>query len=81
MEGDFLKEKLEAAGVSVFVPDVEKIELIHKAIFSEAVVGNVSDETKSLFIGVIDEFARQGAQNVILKFSADCQLRVLTLRE
>lgn len=57
MEGDFLKEKLEA------------------------VVGNVSDETKSLFIGVIDEFARQGAQNVILKFSADCRLRVLTLRE
>ena len=57
MEGDFLKEKLEA------------------------VVGNVSDETKSLFIGVIDEFARQGAQNVILTFSADCRLRVLTLRE
>lgn len=66
MEGDFLKEKLESVGISVIVPDAEKIELIHKTIFSEAVVGNVSDETKSLFIGVIDEFAQQGAQSVIL---------------
>ena len=66
MEGDFLKEKLEAAGISVIVPDPEKVDLIHKAIFTEAVVGNVSDETKRLFIGVIDEFARQGVQGVIL---------------
>ena len=66
LEGDFLKEKLEAAGISVIVPEPEKVDLIHKAIFTEAVVGNVSDETKSLFIGVIDEFARQGAQGVIL---------------
>ena len=66
LEGDFLKEKLEAAGIYVIVPELEKVDLIHKAIFTEAVVGNVSDETKSLFISVIDEFARQGAQGVIL---------------
>lgn len=66
MEGDFLKEKLEAAGISVIVPDPEKIELIHKAIFSEAVVGNVSDETKAMFIDVINELTGRGAQGVIL---------------
>lgn len=66
MEGDFLKEKLEGAGISVIVPDPEKIELIHKAIFTEAVVGNVSEETKTLFIDVINEFAARGAEGVIL---------------
>ena len=66
MEGDFLKEKLEAEEISVIVPDAEKIDLIHKAIFTEAVVGTVSEETKSIFIEIIDEFARQGAQGMIL---------------
>ena len=66
MEGDFLKEKLESVGISVIVPDEEKIDTIHKAIFTEAVVGNVSDETKAMFIDVINEFIARGAQGVIL---------------
>ena len=66
MEGDFLKEKLESADVSVIVPDAESIELIHKAIFNEAVVGKVRPETKAMFIDVIDALAKQGAQGVIL---------------
>lgn len=66
MEGDFLKEKLEAAGIDVIVPAVDKIDLIHQAIFSEAVVGEVSAETKKMFIEVIDELADRGAQGVIL---------------
>ncbi len=66
MEGDFLKEKLEAAGVSVVVPDEEAIEQIHQAIFNEAVVGKVRPNTKKMFIDVIDDFAKQGAQGVIL---------------
>jgi len=57
---------LEAADISVIVPDENKIELIHRAIFSEAVVGKVSNETKALFIDVINELAQLGAQGVIL---------------
>ena len=66
MEGDFLKEKLESAGVSVMVPDADKIELIHRSIFSEGVVGKVSCETRALFADVINEMAQQGAQGVVL---------------
>lgn len=66
MEGDFLKEKLEAAGVSVVVPDGEAIEQIHQAIFNEAVAGKVRSKTKNMFIDVIDDLAKQGAQGVIL---------------
>lgn len=66
MEGDFLKEKLEAAGVSVVVPDEEAIAQIHQAIFTEAVVGKVKSKTKNMFIDVIDDLAKKGAQGVIL---------------
>lgn len=66
MEGDFLKERLESAGVSVIVPDAEKIERIHMAIFNEAVVGKVSCETKALFVDVINEMVQRGARGVIL---------------
>lgn len=66
MEGDFLKERLESAGVSVIVPYAEKIEPIHMAIFNEAAVGKVSCETKALFVDVINEMAQRGARGVIL---------------
>ena len=36
MEGDFLKEKLNAAGIQVVVPRKEQFDVIHKSIFEEA---------------------------------------------
>ena len=53
-------------GISVIVPDAEKVDLIHKVIFTEVVVGNVSDEAKDMFVDVINELAGRGAQGVIL---------------
>ncbi len=66
MEGEFLKEKLEDAGMNVVVPDAEQMERIHEAIFREACVGNIKEETRNLFRQVILDLKRRGAQGVIL---------------
>jgi len=66
MEGDFLKEKLETAGIAVVVPPADAMEWIHEAIFTEACVGDIKEETKEMFRGAIRDLELAGAQGVIL---------------
>ena len=66
MEGDFLAEKLEAAGIAVVVPDEEDFAPIHEVIFTENFDGQTSREVKDLFRRVISGLEQKGAQGIIL---------------
>lgn len=66
MQGDFLKEKLFEAGISVLVPTEERMQQIHDAIFSEAPLGKVRDETKRMLYDVVAELRRCGARGIVL---------------
>ena len=66
MEGDFLKEKLTAAGIDVIVPPADEIEKIHHAIFTEGCVGNIKEETRTMFLHVMCGLKQRGAQGIIL---------------
>ncbi|MBQ4650092.1 MAG: amino acid racemase [Firmicutes bacterium] len=66
MEGDFLKEKLNEAGIGVVVPSPEKIGRIHEVIFNEPCMGEPRPEIREMFREVIDEMKLQGAQCIIL---------------
>jgi len=66
MEGDFLKERLTAAGIDVVVPPADAMEWIHEAIFTEACVGYIKEETGTMFREIILDLKDRGAQGVIL---------------
>lgn len=61
MEEPFLKERLEAAGLRVDVPDVVDRAFIHEAIRNELLKGIFSPATKGRFLSIIDSLARGSA--------------------
>lgn len=66
MEGDFLKEKMNAAGIEVAVPDSDRFGEINDAIFGEGCTGRIKEETKEMFRSVISELKEQGAGGIVL---------------
>jgi aspartate racemase len=63
MEGAFLRERIEARGVEVVVPDERDRAEVHRAIFDELSNGVVRDETRQWFTDLI---ARLGSEVVVL---------------
>ncbi|UYG07180.1 aspartate/glutamate racemase family protein [Halomonas sp. M4R1S46] len=66
MELAFYRERLEARGIEVLVPDAAQREVIHAVIFQELCQGVIKPESKVAYLGVVDSLAQRGAQGVIL---------------
>jgi aspartate racemase len=66
MTQDFYKERLEARGISVMIPDAKGVELVNRVIYSELCVGIISEESRRQFAKIIREMKAGGAEGVIL---------------
>ena len=66
MEGSFYKEKLQANGIELIVPEKLDREIIHNKIMNELVLGNFRDETCQLYYNICQKMHRQGAESIIL---------------
>jgi aspartate racemase len=66
MERRFYRQRLEAMGIEVVVPDEAARALVHDAIHGELVVGRFEPATKRAFLDAISELQSRGAQGVIL---------------
>ncbi len=67
MEQNFYKGRLsEKYGLNVQVPNGEDRRLVHDAIYQELCLGKVQTSTRTEFLRIIDVFAQQGAEGVIL---------------
>lgn len=67
MEDTFYKGRLESDyQIKVETPDAPDRDLIHRVIYEELCQGVVSDTSRRAFLKVIDKFASQGVQGVIL---------------
>lgn len=67
MEQDFYKGRLaDRHGLSVFVPDEEDRETIHRVIYDELCLGVVKEESRQRFVAIINRLVAAGAQGVIL---------------
>jgi len=67
MEEDFYKNRLRTGfGLSVIVPDKLDRDSIHKIIFEELELGIIKKESRKVFIRIIHELMREGAQGIIL---------------
>jgi aspartate racemase len=66
MEKPFYQRALAEKGIQVMVPDPDERELANDVIYNELVTGDVRDESRQAFVGIIGRLARRGAQGVIL---------------
>lgn len=66
MEQDFYKQKLYDRGFEVLIPQAEDRIKINDIIFHELCLGIVSEESRKVYLNIIDRLAQEGAQGVIL---------------
>lgn len=66
MEQAFFRDRLEAHGIRIVVPDEPQRQYIHSVIYSELCRGVINPDSKSAFLNVIASLADRGAEGVIL---------------
>lgn len=66
MEGEFYRERIEATGIAVDVPDPGQRERIHRVIYDELCVGRILDGSRDEYRRIIAGLVEAGAQGVIL---------------
>ena len=66
MERRFYRQRLEAMGIELVVPDEAARAFVHDAVYGELVVGRFEPATKRAFLEVIAELQSRGAQGVVL---------------
>tara|TARA_R110002167_G_scaffold299774_2_gene504118 strand:+ start:683 stop:1372 length:690 start_codon:yes stop_codon:yes gene_type:complete len=66
MEQDFYRERIEAQGIEVIVPERNARDLVHSVIYQELCLGNINADSKARFLNIVDALAAAGAEAVIL---------------
>lgn len=66
MEQTFYRERLEANGIEVLIPDESQRTMIHSVIYDELCQGVISPQSKAEYLHVVASLAHRGAQGVIL---------------
>ena len=67
MEQDFYKRRLiDQYGLNVIVPDQDERKAVNRIIYDELTMGVIRDDSRRVYVDVIDQLAAGGAQAVIL---------------
>ncbi len=66
MEAPFIRQRLEARGLKVIIPDEEQRQQVHEIIFAELCQGEVRPASRGVYQAVIADLVAAGAQGVIL---------------
>lgn len=66
MTEDFYTTRLQAAGLTVLIPEAEQRADIHRIIYEELCQGKILDTSRARYIEIISALADKGAEGVIL---------------
>ena len=77
MEQDFYKERLIKQGIEVLIPNAEDRKEIHRIIYEELCLGIVRDESRRIYLDIMDKLAEAGAEATI----EGCTKIVLLVRQ
>ncbi|NLY19769.1 MAG: aspartate/glutamate racemase family protein [Tissierellia bacterium] len=66
MEQDFYKAIIIESGIEVITPEKEDIETINSIIFDELCLGVISEESKEVYLRILDKLVERGAEGIIL---------------
>lgn len=67
MEQPFIRDRLiNKHGIETIIPNEQQRNNIHNIIYNELVKGIINDESRKIYIEIIEDLKRQGAEGVIL---------------
>jgi aspartate racemase len=66
MEQAFYRDRIEAAGIGVIVPDADDRERVHRVIYEELCLGRLFKDSREDYRRIIAALVARGAQGVIL---------------
>ena len=67
MEEDFYKNRLiQRHSLEVIIPQAQEREIVNRVIFDELVKGKIRQDSKELYLGIIENLVRDGAEGIIL---------------
>ncbi|MGY4876348.1 aspartate/glutamate racemase family protein [Vreelandella aquamarina] len=66
MEQAFYRERLEAHGIEVLVPDEAQRDDVHRIIYEELCRGVLEDTSRTTYLAVVEALTQRGADGVIL---------------
>jgi len=67
MEQDFCKGRIvQKHGIGVLIPGRDDRQIVHRVIYDELCLGEVSESSREQYVRIIEDLARQGAEAVVL---------------
>jgi aspartate racemase len=66
MELDFYRERIERHGIEVVVPDLHDRQMVHDIIYQELCLGKIDDDSREVYLAIIDRLRAQQIDGVIL---------------
>ena len=66
MQQDFYKNVLIRQGIEVIIPNDDDVDVVNRIIYDELCLGKILEESKAVYLDIIHELARNGAQGIIL---------------
>ena len=66
MEQHFYVDRIARHGIGVVVPSADDREVVHRVIYDELVLGEVRDESRTAYRGVIERLVARGAEGIVL---------------
>lgn len=66
MEQAFYRDRLEAAGIEVVIPDEAQRNTVHQVIYEELCRGEINPASREAYLDIVAALAERGAQAVIL---------------
>lgn len=66
MERPFYRERLEAHGIEVLVPDADDRRAVHAIIYDELVQGVIRPESRAVYAQIIERLVARGSEGIIL---------------
>ena len=66
MQQDFYKNILIRQGIEVIVPNDDDVDVVNRVIYDELCRGKIFEKSKAVYLDIIQELVRNGAQGIIL---------------
>lgn len=66
MEQAFYRERLEAAGIEVLIPEQAQRDSIHRVVYEELCQGHINPDSRQAYLDIVASLSGRGAQAVIL---------------
>lgn len=66
MQADFYRDRFRQHGIEAIAPSSEQCQIIDTIIFDELVFGTLKDESRKIYLDIMQDLAEQGAQGIVL---------------